>query len=66
MIYIYSSKIRSTDMLATFFEDGSNLPDVANRHLRYTIPLPANPKTNGPDLSRMLQAIHADGFMRIG
>lgn len=66
MIYIYSGKTRATDMLATFFEDGSNLPDVANRRLRHSIPFPSDRRLHGPDLKRILQTLEADGVMRIG
>jgi hypothetical protein len=66
MIYIWSNKSRATDMLATFFEDGSNLPDVGDRRLRHSIPLPADPRNNGPDLTRILKAIEADRFVRLG
>jgi hypothetical protein len=66
MIYIYSHKTRSTDMLATFFDDGSNLPDVANRRLRHSLSFPADRRLHGPQLKSILQAIHANGFVRVG
>lgn len=66
MVYIYSDKTRATDMLATFFDDGANLPDVANRRLRHSIPVPSNRSMHGSELKRILNTLEADGIMRIG
>ena len=66
MISIFADDTRSTDLLATFFDDGSNLPDIASRHRRFTIPVPADQRTHGPELKRLLQSITEHGFVRVG
>jgi hypothetical protein len=64
-IYLWANKIRARDLVGTPLEDGSNLPDVKDRRLRLTIPLPVDPKQNGTSLIGMLEAIAANGFVRI-
>lgn len=66
MYYIFSRRTRAHDMLITPLPDGANLPDVAERRLRFVIPLPSKPNERQSDVRRILRDISVDGFARIG
>lgn len=46
IIPAFADDTRSTDLLATFFDDGSNLPDIASRHRCFRIPVSADKRTH--------------------